>query len=277
MADLNIEITNPQLFAETLTVLGKYTPSAKFMVGSNGTAVNSIVEKIGKVCMFTDSCRCESECSFCFKEMSVFTKLINQVVKRSKGGADLGLKFDGEYVSISSRQLTSDLITTSELAIQDIVAPPPQPNPEPLLEFRTTTESIKDVIANQYVFTNPGEVLVKFVSGAKSDRNTVFASAYVATQTGRAAGKSNKVSTRIGDLTAGDPEATPVVIDYNRLTLFSYIQSDNILLQYFVREANTPSGVRRVPTLTTTLTMRDAKKPEGGSSTFNVYIKPRSS
>ena len=274
MASSSIEIVNPTLFAETLNILGKYTPAAKFEVGQTNTVVNVIIEKIGKLCLSTDVCKAETPCSFCFKDISVFTKLINQIVRRQKSGGTLKLSFDGEYISISSKQLSSDLITTSELAIQDILSNPPQPNPEPLLEFRATTQSIKDVISNQYVFTNPGEVLIKFTRGTGSDKNTVFASAYVATQSGRAAGKCNKVSTAIGDLTFGNPDETQVVIDYNRLQMFSYIQSDDVLLQYFVRHVNTPSGTRHVPSFTTTLVLHD-KQNQNGSSTFRVYIKPR--
>jgi len=270
-----IRITNPILFADTLSILGKYTQSAKFEVGENNTMVNVIIDKIGKVCMATDTMQCDTPCSFCFKDISVFTKLVNQIVKRKKSESGVELSFDGEYISIASKQLSSDLITTSEIAIHDVIAPPPQPNPEPILEFRATTDSIKDVIANQYVFTNPGEVLIKFSRGEGSDKNSVFASAYVATQTGRTAGKSNKVSTRIGDLTLGNTDESQVVIDYNRLQLFSYIHSDDILMQYFIREVNTASGPRRIPTLTTTLVMTESKSGLGGSSTFHVYIKPR--
>jgi len=222
----NIYIKDFDILDQTLSAVLKLVPSFKLMFNQTGLTIHCC-NSFARCSVFTNSATSDEDITLCIKDGAIFTKTLD-VIKKEEGkkvSSNVTLTYDDTFIHIKTKTVKTKIITVKEEVIQNTVAKAVVSQLTPVLEFKTSSDNIKKVLSNGYMFTDPESIRVYLNQQEEMMQNCVYAE--VTNKTNRL---SNNITVKLGDITIGSIKED-LIIDFDRLGAFNLFKSDNIVIQ----------------------------------------------
>lgn len=222
-----IYIKNFEIFDQTLTSILKLVPSIKLIFNQNGLTIHSC-NAYTRCSVFTNSVYSDTEFNICVQNGPSLIKTLS-LVKDDEGKktnfTGIEISYDGTFIYIKSKNIKSKIITVKEEVIQNVVSKEVTSVLIPQMEFKTSSDNIKKVLNNGYLFSDAESIRVYLNQHEDMQQNCIYAE--VTNKTNRL---SNNITTKLGDITLGKV-TEDLIIDFERLGAFNIIKSDSITIQ----------------------------------------------
>lgn len=222
-----IYIKNFEIFEQTLSAVLKLVPSIKLCLNSTGLTIHAC-NSYARCSVFTNSVSSDEDMSICIKDAISLIKTLS-VIKDDEGKkstfSNIDMSFDDTFIHIKSKGIKSKIITVKEEVIQNVVSKEVVTVLTPILEFKTSSDIIKKVLSNGYLFSDPESVRVYLNQHEDMQQNCLYAEV-----TNKANRLSNNITIKFGDITLGKVEED-LILDFERISAFNIFKSDNIVIQ----------------------------------------------
>jgi hypothetical protein len=126
---------------------------------------------------------------------------------------------------LKTKSIKTKIITVKEEVIQNTISKAVTTTLTPIFEFKTSSDDIKKVLNNGYLFTDVENIRVYLNQHDDMLQNCIYAE--VTNKTNRL---SNNIMTKFGDITLGKL-TEDLIIDFERLSAFNLFKSDAIVIQ----------------------------------------------
>lgn len=247
-----INITNFNIFEQTIAAILKLIPQAKLSFGPTGMSINVKVDNQYRAIVFSNSADCKEDISFCFNNLAAFYNILKLIkADHKKTTPEIEMGFDNTFLHIKCKNLKTRLITVKEETIQANVAKAVDMVLTPVLEFKTSSDLIKTIMGNSFIFANKDESRVYLNQHPDLQKNTIYAEV-----TNKNAKLANVITTKLGDITLGSLDHD-LIIDFKRLEIINLFKSDDITIQLMDK-----------PVLVTNLSLVDKEY----FSKFTIYV-----
>jgi hypothetical protein len=223
----NIYIKDFTIFEQTLSAVLKLVPSIKLVFNSVGLTIHAC-NSYARCSVSTNSASSDEEISICIKEGASLTKTLS-LIKTDEGKnstcSNIDVKYDGTFIYLKTKSIKTKIITVKEEVIQNTISKAVTTTLTPIFEFKTTSDDIKKVLNNGYLFTDVENIRVYLNQHDDMLQNCIYAE--VTNKTNRL---SNNITTKFGDITLGKL-TEDLIIDFERLSAFNLFKSDAIVIQ----------------------------------------------
>jgi len=247
-----INITNFNIFEQTIASILKLVPQAKLSFNSNGMNIHVKVDNQYRASVFSNSADCTEDVSFCFNNIASFYSILKLIkTDHKKTVPEIEMGYDNTFLHIKCKNLKTRLITVKEEIVQSNVAKQVDMPLTPVLEFKTSSDLIKTIMSNSFIFTDKNESRIYLNQHPDLQKNTIYAEV-----TNKNAKLSNIITTKLGDITLGKLEQD-LIIDFKRLEIINLFKSDEITVQLMDK-----------PVLVTNLALTDKEH----FSKFTIYV-----
>ena len=223
-----ITISDFRLLSEMIKAMKKTTPAAKFTASENGLTAY-VKNSFSRIVFSTNAAKADSEASFCLADLGMLSNALESAkLAAGKSEASMEMEFDGQFLKLKAPKFRMKLITVVEDIISNSVDKPIQAVLTPEFELTTSSDIIKSVSSNSYIFSDPSSARV-YVSMDpemdKEDKNAVYAEV-----TNKSSDFNNSVKTKFGLADFGELKEE-VIIDFQRLAVFNLANSKEIKIQ----------------------------------------------
>lgn len=225
----NIYIKDFSIFEQTLLALLKIVPSAKFIINETGLTIHSC-NAYARCSVFTNSVTSDIELNISIKDISTVAKTLS-LIKDEDGKKNkdvtgvVNATYDGTFIYINTKNIKTKIITVKEEVIQNTISKAVTTVLTPVLEFKTTSDNIKKVLSNSFMFNDVENIRVYLNKHADLQQNCIYAE--VTNKTNRL---SNNITVKLGDITLGDIKED-IILDFERLTVFNLFKNDSIVIK----------------------------------------------
>lgn len=222
-----IYIKNFDIFEQTLSAVLKIVESVKLIVNPTGLTIH-VCNAYARCSVFTNSVNSTETLNICIKDANALLKIL-KVIRDDEGKkgtfSTLDVNFDDTFLYFKTKGVKTKIITVKEEVIQNMVSKEVTTVLTPILEFKTTSEDIKKVLSNGFLFSDPESIRVYLNQHEDMQQNCIYAE--ITNKTNRL---SNNITTKLGDITLGKVE-TDLIVDFERLAVFNILKSDSIVIQ----------------------------------------------
>lgn len=224
-----IYIKDFSILEQTLSAILKIVPSVKLVLNNTGLTIHAC-NAYARCSVFTNSVYSGEDISLCIKDISTLTKTLSIIrdeegKKKTDTNNIIETSYDGTFIYFNTKNIKTKIITVKEEVIQNNVSKAVTTVLTPILEFKTSTEAIKKVLSNSFMFTDVENIRVYLNQHADLQQNCLYAE--VTNKTNRL---SNNITTKFGDITLGKV-TEDLILDFDRLGVFNLFKSDNIVIQ----------------------------------------------
>jgi hypothetical protein len=224
-----IYIKNFSILEQTLGAILKIVPSIKLIVNETGLTIHSC-NAYARCSVFTNSVTSDEEISLCIKDASMLVKTLSVIKDEDckKNKDVLGVieaTYDGTFIYINTKSIKTKIITVKEEVIQNTISKAVTTVLTPIVEFKTSSDSIKKVLGNSFMFSDAENIRVYLNQHDDLQQNCIYAE--VTNKTNRL---SNNITVKLGDITLGKV-AEDIILDFERLSVFNLFKNDSIIIQ----------------------------------------------
>ena len=225
----NIYIKDFDILNQTLSAILKLVNSYKLEFNQTGLNIHCSNE-CTRCSVFTNCVYSDEEFSIAIESgdslAKTLTLLKNEETKKNNTPSNnIEMSYDGTFIYIKSNHLKTKIITVKEEVIQNVVSKAVTTQLTPQAEFKTSSEAIKKVLNNSFLFKDVDSVRVYLNQHEDMLQNCVYAE--VTNKTNRL---SNNITTKLGDITLGKI-TSDLIIDFKRLSAFDLFKNDNIVVK----------------------------------------------
>ena len=228
MAKQYIKTNDFGLFLSSLKALNKIAESAKLSISADGLTIYG-KNSYARCELTTDSVVSEngSLIEFCIADLSLFIKTLATAFEvHEEDCADVSIFLDFPFIKIESGKFKSKLSTCKEEIIVNSVSQKVKTQLNPVFEFTTSTKQIKYVNQHSYIASDLDMARVYLTTDPEMENNVVYA------RIGNDANElNNSMTLKLGLVTFGTLDGKNVTINFDRLNVFSIVESDNIQVQ----------------------------------------------
>lgn len=229
-----IKIRDYSLFHDVVKAMTKLTNAAKFQIGPDGLEVyGKNVFARGE--FTTNSVYSDEPVEFCLDDVSLLLKIltsVGEIHKDESDMADLHFMFDSPHVRIESKKFKTKINTRNESVIENFISKKITTKMEPVLEFSTTSDTIKYINQHSFIFSNLSMARIYIATNPEMENNTIYA-----TIGNNETDLNNSITLKLGLVTFGSDEGRTIILDFDRLNIFNIVQSDDIKIQLMDRNA----------------------------------------
>lgn len=234
MAKKQIDIRDFDLFYEVLRSTSKVVDSAKFGVNSGGLEIYGARAKAARCEISSNAVVSSSPVEFSVENLQQFLKIVSSVKDVHEGDYS-GLKFyvDLPFVRFESKKFKTKFATCNESLISQWVSKKITTEMMPMFEFTSTSDMIKRVNSQSFLFSSPKDVRVYLETKPDMENNAVFA-----TLGNKETELNNEITLKFGLVNSGSLVEKDdaglvvferkIILDLERLNLFNAVQSDAI-------------------------------------------------
>ena len=224
-----IYIKDFSILEQTLVAILKIVPSVKLIFNDTGLTIHSC-NAYARCSVFTNSTYSDEELSLCIKDVSTLTKTLSLIKdeegkKKTESNNVIEASYDGTFIYLNTKNVKTKIITVKEEVIQNNISKAVTTTLTPVLEFKTSTDSIKKVLGNSFMFTDVENIRVYLNQHDDLQQNCIYAE--VTNKTNRL---SNNITVKLGDITLGKV-TEDIILDFERLSVFNLFKNDNIVIQ----------------------------------------------
>lgn len=224
---MKITVYDLKLLAEMIKAMKKVTPSAKFTASENGLAAY-VKNSFSRLVFNTNAAKSDSELSFCIADLGVLSNVLETAKQIVGTESSLSIEFDGQFLKFKAPKFRTKLITVVEDVIGNCVDKPISAALTPEFEMTTSSEIIKTINSNSFIFSDPSSARVYISMDPeidKEDKNTVYAEV-----TNKSSDFNNSIKTKFGLVNFGELK-DEIIIDFQRLNVFNLANSKEIKIQ----------------------------------------------
>ena len=227
MAKQKIKINDFDLFLQSLKALNKLTVSAKFTINSEGYTVYG-KNAFARGEMTSNSVVAEKDpVEFCVLDLAMLIKVLTTAHEVHQDDfSEIEMWFDFPFIKIESGKFKTKLATCKEEVIQNSVSQKVKTQLTPVFEFMTSTKQIKYVNSHSFIASDPEAARVYLSTEPTMENNTVYA------RIGNDANElNNSITLKFGMATSGSLGDRKLILNFDRLTIFNVVDSDEITIQ----------------------------------------------
>lgn len=161
-------------------------------------------------------------------DMQLFLKVLMSVKEvHDNDFADLKFMFDGSAARLESKKMKTKLMTCRDGAlIEKWVSKKLVTQLTPVFEFTTTSDMLKRLNSHSFIMQDPNSLRIYLHMDKDLEKNVLYA-----TIGNEANSLSNSMTLKFGLVTLGSLGDRKLVLDYERLNMFSIIPSNDIKIQ----------------------------------------------
>ena len=225
----NIYIKDFSILEQTLNAILKIVPSVKFIINETGLTIHSC-NAYARCSVFTNSVTSDEELNLCIKDVNTLAKTLSIIKdeegkKKTESNAVINATYDGTFIYLNTKNIKTKIITVKEEVISNTISKAVTTVLTPVLEFKTSSENIKKVLSNSFMFNDVENVRVYLNQHDDLQQNCLYAE--VTNKTNRL---SNNITVKLGDITLGKV-TEDIILDFERLSVFNLFKNDNIVIQ----------------------------------------------
>jgi len=226
-AKQKIKINDFDLFLQSLKALNKLATSAKLTINSEGLTVYG-KNAFSRGEMTTDAVVAEKDpIEFCVLDLAMFIKVLTTAKEVHEDDfSEISLFFEFPFVKIESGKFRTKLSTCKEEVIANSVSQKVKTVLTPTFEFITSTKQIKYVNLHSFITSDPETARVYLSTDSSMENNVVYA------RIGNDANElNNSITLKFGMAVAGAIEGRKLILNFDRLSTFNVVDSDEIHVQ----------------------------------------------
>lgn len=223
---MKLVIKDFDIFQKTIEAVCKFSPSAKISASPNGIEIY-VKNDIARCCIVSNSVESDSDGSFCLKDVSAFNKILKVIITYNKKhkSDDISIEYDGSFININSKSVKNKLITVKEQTIAKYISKAVTTELVSEMEFITSSENIKGIISNTFLFNDLDSIKVYIKQDASMSPNVVYAH-----MANKSAPLSNEITLELGNITFGKL-LKEVTINFDILKMFNVFNSEAITIK----------------------------------------------
>ena len=214
------------LFNSAIKSFNKLANEAKFQINGDGLTIYG-KNAFARGEFFTDSVYSKAELEFCLNDLAIFIKILDTALDVHENNDEgISIFFDSPFVKIESKKFKTKLITVKEDIISNSIAQKIKTILTPVFEFVTTSQQIKYINQHAYISNDSSMSRIYLETNADMENNIIYA------RIGNDNDALNNTMTlKIGMVSFGSIEGKKLIINFDRLSLFNIIQSNEIKVQ----------------------------------------------
>jgi len=225
---IEIKIHDIGIFKRNIEALNRFVNGIKMDIDKNGLTI-MCRNTYARFHILSNCVTSEQECNISIKDLMVLIKTLKLVEEQCSNIESLTCYYEDPFIHFKSKDVRTKLGTIKEKAIQQSIDSEFSTELTPVLEFRTTSKTIKDVCKNRFIFTDVEFARVYLIWGEKDmHNNTMYAEI-----NNRMNELNSSLTLQIGDITLNKLTEDPnIIIDFDRLSSFNLFQCDEVLISY---------------------------------------------
>ena len=227
MAKQKIKINDLKLLVSSLKSLTKLVESAKISINSEGLTVYG-KNSFSRGEMISNAVVTEKDpVEFCILDLQMFLKVLNTVAEIHKDDiSDLEMWFDFPFIKIKSDKFKTKLSTCKEEVIVNSISQKIKTQLTPVFEFTTSTKQIKNISSHSFIANDLDSARIYLQTDSEMENNTVYA------RIGNDSNElNNSITLKLGMVNSGSIGDRKLIINFDRLSVFNIVDSDEILVQ----------------------------------------------
>lgn len=223
MSKETINISDINLFHDTLVSLSKLTISAKFSIDKTGLYIYG-KNSISRCELQSTAIASENPIEFCLLDINNLIKLVKTVIEvhQPEELIDVDFFFDYPFLKIESKKLKTKITTCKEDIITNSVSTKITATLTPIFEFTTTVANIKQLNKHTFLFPDMDSTRIYLNTQPDMENNMLYA-----TLGNESNELNNSITLNFGLVNFGSL-TNRVIINFERLALFNIANVDEI-------------------------------------------------
>lgn len=227
MAKQKIKINDFNIFLQSLKALNKLSASAKFTINSEGLFIYG-KNSFARGELTTDSIVAEKDpIEFCVLDLSMLIKVLNTAAEiHEEDCSEIEMWFDFPFIKIESGKFKTKISTCKEDVIVNSISQKVKTQLVPVFEFVTSSKQIKYINSHSFIATDPESARIYVITDSTMENNVVYA------RIGNDMNElNNSITLKFGMATSGTLGDRKLIINFDRLSMFNAVESDEIKIQ----------------------------------------------
>jgi hypothetical protein len=218
-------INDFNLFLDSMKATVKLIESAKFIINENGLVIYSSRSNVARCEISTNAIYSDTPIEFSILDLHMFVKVLQTIHEIHKNDfSELTLTFESPFIKATSKKFKTKINTCDENIIEKWISKKIQTTLNPVFEFTTSSDMIKQISNHSFIFSDQSAVRVYLNTHNDMENNSIFA-----TLGNNTTNLNNEITMKFGLVTFGKiPEGRNIILDLERLSLFNCINTNEI-------------------------------------------------
>ena len=221
---IQLSIRDFPLFCEVIRSTAKIVDSAKLSIDENGLSIYGARARTARCEILSNSVFSEKPVQVCVLDLKLLDRVLTTVKDVHQDDyTDFKLIVELPFLKFQSKKFKTKLSTCNEDIIGKWVSKKVETQLNPVFEFTTTSDMIKNINGHSYIFKDGDKLRVYLETKDDMENNTLFASIG-----NRESDLNNEMTLKFGLVTFGSLNDKELTLDLERVNLLNSVQSNDI-------------------------------------------------